>query len=89
MWGAVYLCVYDQTVSRMSDVETSALAALPLRAGLLRGPDGGAGVVNVGGFYIRRCSNCAGRNGKDWLRLVETHADTVTRPLGKSDCWRR
>lgn len=55
--GAVHLCVYDQSVSRMLDVETS---------GLLRGPDGGAGVVMLdAGFYIR--GRGAGRNGKDWL----------------------
>lgn len=47
---AVHLCVYDRSGSRVSDVEAPAPAALPLVAGLFRGPDGGAGVVNASTF---------------------------------------
>lgn len=80
--GAVHLCVYDQSVSRMSDVETSVLAALPLKAGLLRGPDGGAGVVNAGRRLLY--SPLQQRRWEEWKRLAQscgnTHRHSNTAP---------
>lgn len=58
----------------MSDVETSALAALPLKAGLFGGPDGGVGVVNVGRSLLH--SPLQPRPWEDGKRLAQSCGNT-------------